>query len=145
MIQYVVLVFVIIFQQEIRGILERLGKSTVFSSLHTLSGNERERLINELVTASVELSEKKIGALIALEQGHSLVDYIKTGTPINSAVSADLLTSIFVTTTPLHDGAVIQGDRIACAYDISYNGIRFANSFGARHRAALGISEVTDL
>ena len=59
-IQYGVLVFVIIFQQEIRGILERLGKSTVFSSLHTLSGNERERLINELVTASVELSEKKL-------------------------------------------------------------------------------------
>jgi len=145
-IQYGVLVFVIIFQQEIRGILERLGKSTVFSSLHTLSGNERERLINELVTASVELSEKKIGALIALEQGHSLVDYIKTGTPINSAVSADLLTSIFVTTTPLHDGAVIiQGDRIACASAyFPTTALDLPTRFGARHRAALGISEVTD-
>ena len=145
-IQYGVLVFVIIFQQEIRGLLERLGKSTVFSSLHSLSGNERDRLINELVNASVELSEKRIGALIALEQGHSLADYIKTGTPINSSVSADLLTSIFVTTTPLHDGAVIiQGDRIAVASAyFPTTALDLPSRFGARHRAALGLSEITD-
>lgn len=145
-IQYGVLVFVIIFQQEIRGLLERLGKSTVFSTLHTLSGNERERLINELVNASVELSSKRIGALIALEQGHSLTDYIKTGTPINSSVSADLLTSIFVTTTPLHDGAVIiQGDRIAVASAyFPTTALDLPTRYGARHRAALGLSEITD-
>ena len=116
MLQYGVLVVVIIFQQEIRGVLERLGKTSVFSALHSLSGNEKDQLIEELVNATTELSNKRIGALITLEQGHSLVDYIKTGTPINATVTADILTSIFVTSTPLHDGAVIiQGDRIACA------------------------------
>ena len=146
LIQYGVLVFVIIFQPELRGLLERLGKSTVFSSLHTLSGNERERLIDELVSASVDLSSKRIGAIISLEQGHSLADFIKTGTPINSSVSADLLTSIFVTTTPLHDGAVIiQGDRIACASAyFPTTALDLPTRYGARHRAALGISEITD-
>ncbi|NLW14902.1 MAG: TIGR00159 family protein [Erysipelothrix sp.] len=146
LIQYGVLVFVIIFQQEIRGLLERLGKTTVFSSLHSLSGNERERLINELVKASVSLSEQKIGAIITLEQGHSLADFIKTGTPINSTVTADLLTSIFVTTTPLHDGAVIiQGNSIACASAyFPTTSLDLPTRFGARHRAAIGVSEITD-
>lgn len=145
-IQYGVLVVVIIFQQEIRALLERLGKSTVFSSLHSLSGNERERLINELVNATVDLSERRIGALMTLEQGHSLTDYIKTGTPINSAVTADLLVSIFVTTTPLHDGAVIiQGDRIACASAyFPPTALDLPTRYGARHRAAIGLSEITD-
>lgn len=145
-IQYGPLLFVVIFQQEIRAILERLGKSTVFSSLHSLSGNERERLINELVSAAKTLSERKIGALVALEQGHSLADYIKTGTPINSALTADLLVSIFVTTTPLHDGAVIlQGDRIACASAyFPPTAMDLPTRYGARHRAAIGLSEITD-
>ena len=145
-IQYGPLVFVIIFQQEIRGILERLGKSTVFSTLHSLSGNERERLINELVNATTTLSQRSIGALISLEQGHSLADYIKTGTPINSALTSDLLVSIFVPTTPLHDGAVIvQGDRIACASAyFPPTALDLPTRYGARHRAAIGLSEITD-
>lgn len=145
-IQYGVLVFVIIFQPEIRGLLERLGKTTVLSSLHSLSGNEKDRLINQLVTATVSLSKDKVGALIALEQGHSLADFIKTGTPINSSVSADLLTSIFVTTTPLHDGAVIiQGDSIACASAyFPTTALDLPTRYGARHRAAIGLSEITD-
>ena len=145
-IQYGPLVFVIIFQQEIRGILERLGKSTVFSTLHSLSGNERERLINELVNATTTLSQRSIGALISLEQGHSLADYIKTGTPINSALTSDLLVSIFVPTTPLHDGAVIvQGDRIACASAyFPPTALDLPTRYGARHRAAIGISEISD-
>lgn len=145
-IQYGVLVVVIIFQQEIRSVLERLGKTSVFSALHSLSGNEKEQLIEELVTAATELSSKKIGGLMTLEQGHSLMDYIKTGTPINATLTSDILTSIFVTSTPLHDGAVIiQGDRIACAsaYFPPTNK-DLSSRYGARHRAALGISEVTD-
>ncbi len=146
MLQYGVLVVVIIFQQEIRGVLERLGKTSVFSALHSLSGNEKDQLIEELVNATTELSNKRIGALITLEQGHSLVDYIKTGTPINATVTADILTSIFVTSTPLHDGAVIiQGDRIACASAyFPPTSLDLPSQYGARHRAALGISEVTD-
>ena len=145
-IQYGVLVVVIIFQQEIRSVLERLGKTSVFSALHSLSGNEKEELIEQLVGAATDLSSKKIGALMTLEQGHSLMDYIKTGTPINATVTSDILTSIFVTSTPLHDGAVIiQGDRIACAsaYFPPTN-LDLPTRYGARHRAALGISEVTD-
>jgi uncharacterized protein (TIGR00159 family) len=140
------LAVIIIFQPEIRGLLERLGKSSVFSRLNALSGNEREQLINELVSATMQLSDAKTGALITLEQSHSLTDYIKTGTPMNSVVTSELLCSIFVTSTPLHDGAVIiQGDRIACAsaYFPPTN-MELPSRYGARHRAAIGISEITD-
>lgn len=145
-IQYSFLVVFIIFQPEIRGMLERLGKTSVFSALHSLSGNEKEKLVDELVEAAVDLSKRRVGALISIEQGHSLDDYVKTGTPINSSVSSELLSSIFVTSTPLHDGAVIiQGDRIACAsaYFPPTN-LDLPTSYGARHRAAIGLSEITD-
>ncbi|QIK69347.1 TIGR00159 family protein [Erysipelothrix sp. HDW6C] len=141
-----ILVFVIIFQPELRSMLERLGKTSVFSALHSLSGNEKDKLIDELVDATTTLSERKTGALITLEQGHSLTDYVKTGTAINSSVTSELLTSIFVTSTPLHDGAVIiQGDRIAAAsaYFPPTNQ-ELPTRYGARHRAAIGISEMTD-
>lgn len=140
------LAIIIIFQPEIRTILERLGKSSVFSRLSTLSGNERSKLVDELVTATMQLSHNKVGGLITIEQGHSLNDFIKTGTPMNSLVTADLLMTIFLPNTPLHDGAVIiQGDRIACAsaYFPPTNLI-VPTRFGARHRAAIGISEITD-
>lgn len=140
------LAVIIIFQPEIRGLLERLGKSSVFSRLNALSGNEREQLIDSLVNSTMQLSESMTGALITLEQSHSLSDYIKTGTPMNSVVTSELLCSIFVTSTPLHDGAVIiQGDRIACAsaYFPPTN-MELPSRYGARHRAAIGISEITD-
>lgn len=140
------LAIIIVFQPEIRSLLERLGKSNVFSRITTLTGNEREDLVNQLVTAVMLLSQDQTGALISLEQSQHLTDYIKTGTPINSVVTAELLTSIFVTSTPLHDGAVIiQGDRIACAsaYFPPTN-LELSSKYGARHRAAIGISEITD-
>ena len=145
-VQYSFLVIIMIFQPEIRGMLERLGKASVFSSLHSLSLDEKEKLVEELVEAATALSAGKIGALISIEQGHSLSDYIKTGTPINSNISSELLRTIFNTATPLHDGAVIiQGYRIACAsaYFPPTN-LDLPSSYGARHRAAIGISEVTD-
>lgn len=137
---------IIIFQPEIRSLLEKLGKSNVFSRISTLSGNEKEHLVDELVKAVMILSKDQTGALISLEQSHSLNDYVKTGTPMNSMVTAELLTSIFVTSTPLHDGAVIiQGDRLACAsaYFPPTNQ-ELPSRYGARHRAAIGISEITD-
>lgn len=145
-IQFAFLVVIIIFQPEIRGMLERLGKTSVFSALHSLSGNEKEHLVNELVDATVSLSKGRVGALISIEQGSSLSDYVKTGTPINSSVTSELISSIFMTSTPLHDGAVIiQGARIACAsaYFPPTN-LELPTSYGARHRAALGLSEITD-
>ena len=140
------LAVIIIFQPEIRGLLEKLGKTSMFSRISTLSGNERMKLIVELEKSIEHLSATQTGALITLEQGHSLNDFIKTGTIMNSNVTAELLTSIFVTTTPLHDGAVIiQGDRIACAsaYFPPTN-LDLPTRYGARHRAAIGISEITD-
>lgn len=140
------LAVIIIFQPEIRGMLEKLGKSSVFSKISTLSGNEREALVDELVKATMILSKDQTGALICLEHGQSMNDYIKTGTQMNSVVTAELLTAIFVTSTPLHDGAVIiQGDRLACAsaYFPPTN-LELPSRYGARHRAAIGISEITD-
>ena len=137
---------IIIFQPEIRSLLEKLGKSNVFSRISTLSGNEKEHLVDELVKAVMILSKDQTGALISLEQSHSLNDYVKTGTPMNSMVTAELLTSIFVTSTPLHDGAVIiQGDRLACASAyFPLTNQELPSRYGARHRAAIGISEITD-
>lgn len=146
LVTYGFLAIIIIFQPEIRSILEKLGKSSVFSRLNTLSVNERLRLVDELVNATMSCSQSKVGALITLEQGHSLSDFIKTGTAMNSIVTADLLQTIFMPSTPLHDGAVIiQGDRIACAsaYFPPTN-LDVPSRYGARHRAAIGISEITD-
>lgn len=141
-----ILAIIIVFQPEIRNLLEKMGKTSIFSKITSLSGNEKEHLVGEIVTATMLLSKNQCGALISIEQGHSLSDFIKTGTPLNSNLTAELLTSIFVTTTPLHDGAVIiQGDKIACAsaYFPPTN-LELPSRYGARHRAAIGISEITD-
>lgn len=140
------LALIILFSPEIRSILEKIGKTNVLSRISTLTSNEREYLVDELVKAAGELSKTQTGALITLEQGHSLTDYIKTGTKMNSIVTSELLCSIFVPGTPLHDGAVIiQGDKIACASAyFPPTTFDFPSSYGARHRAAIGISEITD-
>ena len=140
------LAIIIIFQPEIRQLLEHLGKSNVFSRITTLTGNEKEKLVDQIVTAVMLLSKDQTGALISIEQSRSLEDFIATGTRLNSEVTAELLTSIFVTSTPLHDGAVIiQGDKIACAsaYFPPTNQ-ELPSRYGARHRAAIGISEISD-
>lgn len=141
-----VLGLIVIFQPEIRSLLEKVGKTNVFSSISTLTLNEKEHLVEELVKACAEMSKSKTGALISIEQGHSLSDYIKTGTPMDSVVSSELLCSIFQYGTPLHDGAVIiQGVKIACAAAYFPPTTKeLPTSYGARHRAAVGISEITD-
>jgi uncharacterized protein (TIGR00159 family) len=137
---------IIIFQPEIRSLLERLGKTNVFSRLSTLSGNERLKLVDALVDATTNLSLNHVGGLITIEQGNSLNNFIETGTLINALVRSELIQSIFVTTTPLHDGAIIiQGDRIACASAyFPPTTLDLPSRIGARHRAAIGISEITD-
>ena len=145
-IQWGPLALIILFSPEIRGMLEKMGKTNLFSRISTLTVNEREKLVDELVKAAAELSKTQTGALISLEQSHSLSDFIKTGTKMNSIVTSELLCSIFVPGTPLHDGAVIiQGDQIACASAyFPPTTFDFPSSYGARHRAAIGISEITD-
>lgn len=141
-----VIVMVVIFQPEIRMLLEKLGKTSVLTRLAALSSNEKEHLVEELVKACTQMSVSKTGALISLEQGQDLSDYIKTGTSMNSIVSSELLCSIFQYGTPLHDGAVIiRGVRIACAAAYFPPTTKeLPTSYGARHRAAVGISEITD-
>lgn len=141
-----VVAFIVIFQPEIRSILEKIGKTSVFSHITSLTVNERENLVDELMKACEEMSRAKTGALISIEQGHALNDFISTGTPMNSVVSSELLISIFQYGTPLHDGAVIiQGVKIACAAAYFPPTTKeLPTSYGARHRAAVGISEITD-
>lgn len=145
-INYGFLAIIIIFQPEIRSLLEKIGQSNIFSRINTLTGNEKENLVDQIVTAVMLLSKDQTGALISIEQSQSLDAYIATGVKLNSDVTAELLTSLFVTSTPLHDGAVIlQGDKIACAsaYFPPTNA-DVPSRYGARHRAAIGFSEVTD-
>lgn len=145
-INWGLLAIIVIFQPEIRALLEKIGKSNSFSRITSLLSNEKEKLVEEVYEAAITLSENKIGALISIEQSQSLQDYIKTGIQINAVVSKELLCSIFMTTTPLHDGAVIiQGDKAACAsaYFPPTN-VNLSSRYGARHRAALGIAEVSD-
>ena len=145
-VNYGFLAIIIIFQPEIRSLLEKIGQSNIFSRITTLTGDEKENLVDQIVTAVMLLSKDQTGALISIEQSQSLDDFVATGTQLTSDVTAELLTSIFVTSTPLHDGAVIiQGDKIACAsaYFPPTNA-DLPSRFGARHRAAIGFSEVTD-
>ena len=145
-INWGLLACIIIFQPEIRALLEKIGKTNAFSRISSLLSNEKEHLVDQLYDATVTLSKQRIGALIAIEQSQSMQDYIKTGIQVNAEVSKELLCSIFMTTTPLHDGAVvIQGDKVACAsaYFPPTN-VNLSSRYGARHRAALGIAEVSD-
>ena len=145
-INWGLLACIIIFQPEIRSLLEKIGKTNAFSRINSLLANEKEKLVDEVYEATITLSQQRVGALISIEQSQSLQDYIKTGISVNAEVTKELLCSIFMTTTPLHDGAVIiQGDRVACAsaYFPPTN-VNLSSRYGARHRAALGIAEVTD-
>ncbi|MDO5440573.1 MAG: diadenylate cyclase CdaA [Erysipelotrichaceae bacterium] len=145
-INWGLLACIIIFQPEIRALLEKIGKTNALSRISSLLSNEKEKLVDQLYEAAVTLSKSRVGALIAIEQSQSLQDYIKTGIQVNAEVSKELLCSIFMTTTPLHDGAVIiQGAKVACAsaYFPPTN-VNLSSRYGARHRAALGIAEVSD-
>ena len=135
----------IIFQPEIRSILEKVGNTTRIVSLN-LSTDDKKKMIENITQACKEMSKEKTGALISIEQGNSLTDYIATGTDMDAKVSKELLETIFRYGTPLHDGAVIiQGDRIACAAAYFPPTTKdLPSKYGARHRAAIGISEITD-
>lgn len=139
------LVFIIIFQPEIRNFLEKIGKTT-FNN-HTLVALDiNDKVIDEISSAVIDLAQNKTGALITIERDVSLRDFIDTGVQVDADITKELIKTIFKTNTPLHDGAIIiQGDRIACASTyFPPPSIEVIQSFGARHRAAIGISEITD-
>ena len=142
---------VIIFQPELRRALEQLGQRNIFSSIFPSARYQSElfsdETLNEIVRAVNEMSGERIGALIIIEQKIRLSEYIDTGIDIDARVSSQLLSNIFQHNTPLHDGAVIiRGDRIlaaTCYLPLSESG-SISKRFGTRHRAGVGISEVSD-
>ncbi|HAJ15800.1 diadenylate cyclase [Sharpea azabuensis] len=140
-----VLAIIIIFQPEIRSALEKMG-ATKNEYTHHLSSDERDRIMNELVTGISRMSREHTGALITFERTQDLTEYMKTGVIFEADIKAELLTTIFYEGTPLHDGAtIIKNDKIAasaCFYPPTRKEV--PQSYGARHRAAIGISELND-
>jgi len=142
------LFLLIIFQPELRTLFEGAGRRGIlFGGIRRLKREEVIRILDEVVNAMEELSEKKIGALIVLEGDQSLDDYMETGENIDAVLKRETLETIFYPHTPLHDGAVIlRGDRIIaarCFLPLSEKPIE-PSHLGARHRAALGLTELTD-
>lgn len=151
LLEYVImwgpLALIIVFQPEIRNVLEQLGRSQLLGRHKVLSVDEREKLVYEIVQAAEYLRKARIGALIVLERDVSLSDYIERSKKIYADISSDLLISLFFPNNPMHDGGVIiQGDRISCAGAVfpTSNSLKINKRLGTRHRAALGIAEETD-
>ncbi|MDF2947945.1 MAG: hypothetical protein K0S51_2624 [Bacillales bacterium] len=142
------LAIIIIFQPELRRALEHLGRGKLFS--RTYYNNEEEEIstmVNSIAKSAGYLAKRRIGALISIEQETGMDDYVETGIHLHSRISPELLINIFIPNTPLHDGAVIiqknQISAAACYLPLSENPF-ISKELGTRHRAALGISEVTD-
>ncbi|MDD7403610.1 MAG: diadenylate cyclase CdaA [Butyribacter sp.] len=146
-------VLAVVFQPELRKALEELGRKNIVSSIIPFDDSKdkktrfSDRSINEIVRATVEMAKVKTGALIILEKDISLAEYERTGITIDSAISSQLLMNIFEHNTPLHDGAVIlRDDRIVaatCYLPLSDN-LGLSKELGTRHRAGVGLSEVSD-
>ena len=144
-ITYGVIAAVVIFSPEIRTGLERLGRATDLFSATPVSSEEK--LIQAFVKAVEYMSPRKIGALVAIQGSRTLQEYIATGIPLDADVSGELLINIFIPNTPLHDGAVIVRDNkiaVSCAYLPLTEKAGISKEFGTRHRAAIGLSEVSD-
>ncbi|WP_461218833.1 diadenylate cyclase CdaA [Lapidilactobacillus salsurivasis] len=145
-INWSVVVLVVIFQPEIRRALERLGRNQIFATGHK-ENDDANHLIEGLDKAIQYMSKRRIGALITIQMNTGLEDYIETGIPLDADVSGELLINIFIPNTPLHDGAVIIRDNkiaVAAAYLPLSESNMIPKELGTRHRAAVGISEVTD-
>jgi len=141
------LALIIIFQPEIRSVLEQLGRSQLLGRHKVLTVDERERMVYEMVNAVDYLRKERIGALIVIERDISLGNYIDKAKKLYADLSSDLLIAIFYEGNPLHDGGVIiQGDRITCAGAVfpTSNSSKINRRLGTRHRAALGVAEETD-
>lgn len=136
---------IVLFQQEIRRALARFGRNPLWG---LASQDNVDSTFTEIVLAATTLSSRLIGALIVVERTEGLRNYIENGIVLDAEVSYDLLINIFTPGTPLHDGAVIiQNNRIAaaaCFLPLTLNP-RVSNEYGTRHRAALGISQETDV
>jgi diadenylate cyclase len=140
---------VVVFQPELRRALTQIGQLGALNRLLTPGSDEEiDGIVDELVRAAMLISEAKHGALIVLERSTGLQDYSETGVPVNGKLTAELLASIFMTRSPLHDGAVIvRGNQIlaaACLLPLEDSAEQGVHRYGMRHRAALSISAQTD-
>ena len=143
---------VVVFQPELRTALEKLGRQRFLLSLfkgqfHTASQRFSDHTLNDMVKASFEMGAVRTGALIVIEKDIALSEYERTGIPLDSLLSRQLLINIFEKNTPLHDGAIIvRGDRVVAAtcYLPLTDNTELSKDLGTRHRAAIGISEVSD-
>lgn len=144
---------IIVFQPELRRALEQLGEKNILTSIVPFDSSRKEeegmtdRTVSELIRACFEMGKARTGALIVMELSVSLQEYDRTGISVDALVSSQLLLNIFEKNTPLHDGAVIlAGNRIrsaTCYLPLSDN-MKLSKALGTRHRAAVGISEVSD-
>lgn len=151
LLEYVVmwgpLALVIVFQPEIRSVLEQLGRSQLLGRHKVLTISQRERIVYEIGLALEYLKKHRIGALIVMERDNSLSEYIDRSKKLYAEISNELLVAIFFPDNPLHDGGVIiQGDKITSAGAVFPTTVemKFSKRLGTRHRAAIGISEETD-
>ena len=150
---FAVTALIVVLQPELRKALEELGKKNIISSVlpfdnsHRVNEEFSEKTINEITKACGEMGKVRTGALIVIEQKVSLRDYERTGIDVDGIVTSQLLINIFEHNTPLHDGAVIiQGNRVVsatCYLPLSDN-LGLSKELGTRHRAGVGISEITD-
>ena len=142
------IVLVILFQPEFRKALEKMGRSRIITKgKNRPMTDERDLIVSEIIQTIMDLSKRRVGALIVFEQQTGLQDVIETGTKLNADISAPLLENIFEPNTPLHDGAVVIRDNLviaaACILPLAEaSGV--SRELGTRHRAALGITENTD-
>ncbi|MGG3799757.1 diadenylate cyclase CdaA [Metabacillus fastidiosus] len=141
------LAVIIIFQPELRRALEQLGRGKLFSRTASQGEEEQVNTVEAILKATDYMAKRRIGALMTIEKDTGMGDYIETGIILNSKLSSELLINIFIPNTPLHDGAVIIKDNqvaaAACYLPLSESPF-ISKELGTRHRAAVGISEVTD-
>ena len=141
------LALIVIFQPEIRTVLESIGRSQLLGRHKVLTVDERERVVFEIMNAIEHLKRNRIGALMVIERNISLQEYIEPATKIYADITSQLLEAVFLPPNPLHDGGVIiQGDKLTCAGAVFKTSMNpnVSKKLGTRHRAALGIAEETD-
>ncbi|WP_373292393.1 diadenylate cyclase CdaA [Sporolactobacillus putidus] len=145
-ITYGLFAIIVIFQPELRRVLEQLGRGRLFSR-GTIVEEQHKQMTDAIVKASSYMAKRRIGALMSIERKTGLNDYIETGIPLHGNLTSQLLINIFIPNTPLHDGAVIiRGNEVvaaACYLPLSESPF-ISKELGTRHRAAMGVSEVTD-
>ncbi len=146
-IQWGPLALIVIFQPEIRSVLESFGRTQLLGRHKVLTLDEREKIVFELMKSIEYFSKNRMGALIVIEREVSLQEYIESSTKVYADLTDELLETIFFPNSPLHDGGIIiQGDRVTCAGAVFKTSMNpnLSKRLGTRHRAALGIAEESD-